>query len=119
MYNILIINNDNPLLNNIEEILTGYGHHVDSLDSGSQVIHGFNEKKYDLVVIDFFMQGIFDANSIARHIRIRNGNRTRIIGVSDIPKLMEKTDFDYIFENTPQTLGSLSLVINESLRINS
>jgi PAS domain S-box-containing protein len=52
---ILVVDDETPVLKFVERLLTNKGHHVDIVDNGKDAIECFTSKSYDLILMDVLM----------------------------------------------------------------
>lgn len=95
MRKILLIDDEAMVLRMIEDVLLKFGYTVDIARNGQEGLRKFNETAYDLVITDILMPDI-DGNSIARHIRTSERERTPIIGISGTPWKFGTQDFNCV-----------------------
>lgn len=97
MCTILIIEDESGLLELIHEVLTLFGHSVDTASDGQEGIQKFDNNSFDLVITDVCMPGV-DGNAVVEHIRNSRKKSTPVIGMSGTPWLLQNQDFDMILQ---------------------
>jgi CheY-like chemotaxis protein len=95
MYQILVIDDENAILNVVQTALSRAGFKVEIALDGQEGIQKFNSGRFDVVITDILMPGI-DGREIAKHIRNSNRPCTPIIGFSGTPWLAENNQFDAV-----------------------
>ncbi len=96
MHQILVIDDEKPILDIVREVLTVYGYEVEIAADGQEGIQKFDDGSFDLVITDMQMPGI-DGNKVVKHIRNSDRQFTPVIGFSGTPWLLKKSDFDIVF----------------------
>ncbi|MBD3262297.1 MAG: response regulator, partial [Candidatus Altiarchaeales archaeon] len=66
MAKILIVDDEKDIRNTIKTILEIEGHETDEAEKGEQAIQKTRQKKYDLILMDFFMPGISGLETIKK-----------------------------------------------------
>jgi len=96
MHQILVIDDERPILDIVRQALTVYGYEVEIAADGQEGIQKFDGGSFDLVITDIQMPKI-DGNKIVKHIRNSDRHFTPIIGFSGTPWLLKESDFDIVF----------------------
>lgn len=96
MHNILVIDDEKPILDLVRLVLTRAGFKVEIAPGGQEGIKKFDDGCFDLVITDMLMPGV-DGNHVVKHIRNSDRPRTPIIGFSGTPWLCENSAFDTVF----------------------
>jgi DNA-binding response OmpR family regulator len=97
MGTILIIEDEKGILELIQEVLTLFGHNVDTASNGQEGIQKFDNKSFDLVITDVRMPGT-SGHTVVQHIRNSSKKGTPIIGMSGTPWLLQNQDFDMVLQ---------------------
>lgn len=97
MGTILIIEDEKGILELIQEVLTLFGHNVDTARDGQEGIHKFDNKCFDLVITDVCMPGT-NGHTVVQHIRNSCKKGTPVIGMSGTPWLLQNQDFDMVLQ---------------------
>jgi CheY-like chemotaxis protein len=95
MYQILVIDDENAILNVVQTALSKAGFKVEIALDGQKGIKKFNSGQFDVVITDILMPGL-DGREVARHIRNSDRPHTPIIGFSGTPWLVENNQFDAV-----------------------
>ena len=94
---ILIIDDEKGIREIIQEILTLFGHSVDTASDGREGIQKFDDNSFDLVITDVRMPGV-SGNTVVEHIRNSRKKSTPVIGMSGTPWLLNNQDFDMVLQ---------------------
>ena len=105
MLNILVIDDEKPILNLIRSALTSAGFEVEIASDGVEGIQKFEDGQFDLVITDMMMPGI-DGRGVVKHIRNSTKPNTPTIGCSGTPWLLENSELDSVL-NKPFSLKDL------------
>jgi DNA-binding response OmpR family regulator len=97
MRNILVIDDERPILKLIQYALSQAGFDAEVAPGGREGIQKFEDGSYDVVITDIRMPGV-DGRDVVNHIRNSNRPQTPIIGCSGTPWLLEDSTFDTVFE---------------------
>ena len=97
MLNILVIDDDRPILDMIQTALTTAGFEVEIASNGQEGIQKFEDGQFDLVITDMLMPGI-DGRGVVKHIRNSAKPYTPTIGYSGTPWLLENIELDSILK---------------------
>lgn len=62
-FSILIVDDDSMIANNLKTLLNFRGHNVTYVDDGAQCIAQCQENKYDIVFLDYHMEGLDGAQA--------------------------------------------------------
>lgn len=95
MCTILVIDDEKGILHVIREVLTRFGHDVETALDGVEGIQKFDDGSYDIVITDLRMPGI-DGKGVVAHIRASCNNAIPIIGISGTPWQIQDSGFDAI-----------------------
>lgn len=95
MINILVIDDEKPILDAIQLALTRAGFEVEIASDGQDGIQKFEDGQFDLVITDILMPGI-DGRGVVKHIRNSTKPDTLIIGFSGTPWLLEISELDSV-----------------------
>jgi DNA-binding response OmpR family regulator len=96
MYHILVIDDEKPILDIIEIVLSRAGFKVEIALDGREGIQKFDSNRFDLVITDIMMTEM-DGPDVVDHIRNSNRPCTPIIGISGTPWLLDNIQFDTVF----------------------
>lgn len=96
MSHILVIDDEQPILEVIQETLRRFGYQVEVASDGKEGIQKFDDGHFDLVLTDLKMPEI-DGLGVLQHIRKSTRRLTPIIGFSGTPWLLKDCDFDAVF----------------------
>ncbi len=105
MYNILVIDDEEPIRTTFTMALERFGFDVSTASDGLEGIEKFDEYNFDLVITDISMP-VLDGIGVVRHIRNSEKQNTPVIGVSGIPDLLKEGDFNATFQK-PASLKAL------------
>ncbi len=97
MGTILIIEDEKGILELIQEVLTLFGHNVDTASDGQEGIQKFDNNSFDLVITDVRMPGT-SGQTVVQHIRNSCKKGTPVIGMSGTPWLLHNQDFDMVLQ---------------------
>ncbi len=95
MSTILVIDDEKGILQLIRQVLTRFGHHVETAINGQEGIKKFDDGNFDIVITDIRMPGV-DGNGVARHIRNSQRQSIPVIAISGTPWQMEANTFDMV-----------------------
>jgi CheY-like chemotaxis protein len=96
MPQILVIDDQKPILEVLRLALTRSGYEVEIAGGGQLGIKKFDEGHFDLVITDILMPDV-DGNKVVKHIRNSTRPDTPIIGFSGTPWALNESDFDKVF----------------------
>ena len=96
MNHILVIDDDQPILEVIQQTLLRFGYQVEIASDGKEGIQKFDDGQFDLVLTDLKMPEV-DGIGVLQHIRKSKRGLTPIIGFSGTPWLLKDSDFDIVF----------------------
>jgi CheY-like chemotaxis protein len=108
---ILVIDDEKGILQMIRQILTRFGHHVETAADGKEGIQKFDDGNFDIVITDLCMPGI-DGNGVVAHIRKSNKQSIPVIAISGTPWELETQNFDMVLpkpfplKNLVDSIGS-------------
>ncbi len=105
MCKVLIIDDDEAICSMLLYALSRDYIEAEKATNGHDGLHKFNQEHFDIVITDIIMPGL-DGNSIAHQIRNSNKSNTPIIGISGTAWLIDKREFDVVFEK-PFSMRSL------------
>jgi len=97
MLNILVIDDERPILDLIRLALTSAGFEVEIASDGQEGIQKFEDGQFDLVITDMQMPGI-DGRGVVKHIRNSAKPDTPTIGWSGTPWLFENSELDSVLK---------------------
>ena len=109
---ILVIDDEKGILQIIYQVLTKFGHHVETAADGQEGIRKFDDGSFDIVITDIRMPGI-DGNGVVKHIRKSQKQSVPVIGISGTPWQMENNAFDMVLakpfplKELVESIGSL------------
>ena len=84
MCQILVIDDEQMILNMLRQVLTRYGHRVETAGDGQEGIEKFLEGQFDMVLTDVCMPGM-DGNQVMHRIRTSPKSDTPLIAMSGTP----------------------------------
>ncbi len=96
MNHILVIDDEQPILAVIQQVLMRSGYEVEVASDGKEGIQKFDQGHFDLVLTDLKMPEV-DGIGVLQHIRNSARGLTPIIGFSGTPWLLKECDFDVVF----------------------
>ncbi len=111
MYNILVIDDEETIRSTFTLALSKFGYGVSTASNGLEGIEKFDESNFDLVITDINMP-VLDGIGVIRHIRNSEKQNTPVIGVSGIPDLLDKGDFNATFQKPASLKALLDTVKN-------
>jgi len=97
MLNILVIDDERPILDLMRSALTSAGFEVEIASDGQEGIQKFEDGQFDLVITDMLMPGV-DGRGVVKHIRNSAKPDTPTIGCSGTPWLLENSELDSILK---------------------
>lgn len=95
MGSILVIEDEKGILGLIEAALTRFGYKVETAQDGKEGIRKFDCGSFDMVITDYVMPEV-NGEGVLDHIRRSSRRRTRIIGMSGTPWLLQGAGFDLV-----------------------
>ncbi len=95
MHNVLLIEDEAPVLRLLEEMLSRFGYQVQTAFGGREGVRLFDSGFYDLVITDIVMPDL-DGHEVARHIRRSDRPHTPIIAISGTPLFLGSDQFDQV-----------------------
>jgi len=107
---ILIIDDELPILNMLKISLTRKGFIVDTAQNGEEGLKKIDSNGYNLILTDIQMPGISGVQ-VLRHLKSRENNSARIIGMSGTPWLFGQNNFDAVLAK-PCSLNELKDTID-------
>jgi len=105
MCRVLIIDDEEAICNMLLYALSRNGIEAKIATNGREGLDCFNQESFDLVITDMMMPGV-NGNSVARQIRRSNRPETPIIGISATAWLLDRNDFNAVFEK-PMSIHAL------------
>jgi DNA-binding response OmpR family regulator len=111
MCRVLIIDEEEAICSMLLNALSRDYIEAEIATSGHDGLHKFNQEHFDIVITDIIMPGM-DGNSIAHQIRNSDKSHTPIIGISGTAWLLDKREFDVIFEKPCSIRSLVSAVKN-------
>jgi len=118
MNHILVIDDEQPILDIIQQVLMRFGYEVEVASDGKEGIQKFDKGRFDLVLTDLKMPEV-DGIGVLRHIRKSARGLTPIIGFSGTPWLLKDSDFDIVFPKPFQLKDLVSAVQDLSAKSSS
>ena len=112
MSTVLVIDDEKGILQIIRQVLTKFGHNVETAADGQEGIRKFDDGSFDIVITDIRMPGI-DGNGVVKHIRNSEKQSIPVIAISGTPWLMENNAFDMVLakpfplKKLVESIGSL------------
>lgn len=95
MSTILVIDDEKGILQLICQVLTRFGHQVETAVDGREGIEKFDDGNFDIVITDIRMPGV-DGNGVVKHIRNSNRQSVPVIAISGTPWQLEAQNFDMV-----------------------
>ncbi len=95
MSTILVIDDEKGILQLMHQVLTNYGHNVETADDGQEGIRKFDDGCFDIVITDILMP-VIDGNGVVAHIRKSEKQSIPVIATSGTPWLLEAGNFDMV-----------------------
>jgi len=111
MRDILVIDDEKPIVLIIAAALTKSGFNVEKATNGLEGIKKFDEGYFDLVITDLQMPGL-DGNGVVQHIRNSERQSTPVVSISATPWHLQSDDFD-AFILKPFSIKTLIDTVNE------
>jgi len=111
MRDILVIDDEKPIVLIIAAALTKSGFNVEKATNGLEGIKKFDEGYFDLVITDLQMPGL-DGHGVVRHIRNSERQSTPVISISGTPWYLQSNDFDAVLPK-PFSIKTLIDTVNE------
>jgi len=108
---ILVIDDEVPILNMLKLMLTRIGFLVDTAESGEEGIKKINSNKYALILTDIEMSGI-SGDQILNYLKNEKKSPIPVVGMSGTPWLLDQSDFDAVLSK-PFSLKEIVRVINQ------
>jgi len=105
MCRVLIIDDDEAICNLLLYAFSRNDIDAEIATDGREGLDRFHQEHFDLVITDMLMPGI-NGNHVARQIRSSTRPDTPIIGISATAWLLDRKDFDVVFEK-PMSIHSL------------
>ena len=105
MCRVLIIDDDEAICNMLLYAFSRNGIEAEIATNGREGLDRFNQAYFDLVITDMLMPGV-NGNSVARQIRRSSRPETPIIGISATAWLLDRNDFNAVFEK-PMSIHEL------------
>ncbi len=93
MNRILVIDDEKPIADLLEKILSRLGYLVKTAYSAGEGIRLFDKEVFDVVITDIVMPGS-DGHAVVRHIRNSDKSHVPVMGISGTPWLLEEGEFD-------------------------
>jgi len=115
MSTVLVIDDEKGILQLIRQVLTKFGHHVETAMDGQEGIRKFDDGSFDIVITDIRMPGI-DGNGVVSHIRKSDRQSVPVIAISGTSWLRESSAFDMVLskpfalKKLVESIGSLVAV---------
>lgn len=105
MYRVLIIDDEDDICNLLLYAFSRNGIEAKIATNGREGLDCFNQEHFDLVITDMLMPGV-NGNNVARQIRGSSRPETPIIGISATAWLLDRNDFNAVFEK-PMSIHAL------------
>jgi CheY-like chemotaxis protein len=93
MNRILVIDDEKPIADLLEKILSRLGYFVKTAYSAGEGIELFDKELFDIVITDIVMPD-HDGHAVVRHIRSSNKRYVPVMGISGTPWLLQEGEFD-------------------------
>ena len=113
MSTILVIDDEKGILQIIRQVLTRFGHNVETATDGQEGIRKFDDGSFDIVITDIRMPGV-DGNGVVNHIRKSEKQSIPVIAISGTPWKIKGSSFDKILakpfrmKELVESIGSLA-----------
>lgn len=107
---ILVIDDEVPILNMLKKLLTRTGFLVDTAESGEEGIKKINSNNYALILTDIEMSGI-SGDKILHYVKNEKKSSIPVFGMSGTPWLLDQSDFNAVLPK-PFSLKETVRVIN-------
>jgi len=111
MNQILVIDDEAPILNMLKLKLTRTGFLVDTAESGEEGLAKINSIKYSLILTDIKMPGV-SGDQILHYVKNEKKSPIPVVGMSGTPWLLDQNDFDAVLSK-PCSLKETVEVINQ------
>ncbi len=95
MSTILVIDDEKGILQIIRQLLTRFGHKVETALNGLEGIEKFDGGNFDIVITDIHMP-VVDGNGVVKHIRNSSRQSIPVIAISGTPWQLEAKEFDMV-----------------------
>ena len=95
MSTILVIDDEKGILRLMHQVLTKFGHNVETADDGLEGIRKFDDGCFDIVITDIRMP-VIDGNGVVAHIRKSEKQSIPVIAISGTPWLLGSDSFDMV-----------------------
>jgi len=95
MSTILVIDDEKGILRLMHQVLTKFGHNVETADDGLEGIRKFDDGCFDIVITDIRMP-VIDGNGVVAHIRKSEKQSIPVIAISGTPWLLGSDNFDMV-----------------------
>jgi DNA-binding response OmpR family regulator len=93
--NILVIDDEVPILKLLSSISTNQGHKVDTAENGNEGVQKVKSNSYDIIITEIRMPGKSGCY-VLEEARKAKGNSLPVIGMSGTPWLLEDGLFDAV-----------------------
>ena len=113
MNQILVIDDEAPILNMLKLKLTRLGFLVDTAETGEEGLKKINSNRYSLILTDIKMPGI-SGDRILQYLKDEKKSSIPVVGMSGTPWLLDQNNFDAILAK-PCSLKETVGVINQLL----
>jgi CheY-like chemotaxis protein len=97
MCKILIIDDEKITLQLVEEVLTKYGHNVETADSGNRGLHMFERNNYDMIITDINMPDI-NGFKVAQFIRRSDKCNMPIVCITGELDITQNELFNFVIK---------------------
>jgi len=114
MKQILIIDDELPVLNMLKLFLTRKGFMVDTARNGEDGIQKIDSNNYTLILTDIKMPGI-SGDQILDYLRNKIKKSTPVVGMSGTPWFLEQNDYDAVLSK-PCSMKEVLAVINQFIK---
>jgi len=118
MNHILVIDDEQPILEVIQQVLMRFGYDVEVASDGKEGIQKFDKGCFDLVLTDLRMPEV-DGIGVLHHIRNSSRGLTPVIGFSGTPWLLKASDFNIVFPKPFQLKDLVTAVQDLSAKSSS
>ena len=118
MNQILVIDDEVPILNMLKLMLTRIGFLVDTAESGEGGIKKINSNQYALILTDIKMSGI-SGDQILHYLKHEKKSSIPVVGMSGTPWLLDQNDFDAVLSkpcSLKETMRVINHLITESVK---
>jgi CheY-like chemotaxis protein len=92
---ILVIDDEQPILKLLENVLSRNGYDVDTAANGEEGILKITNNEYGLILTDIKMPGI-SGDQVLGYLRNEINDSTPVVGMSGTPWLLDQSNFNAV-----------------------